>query len=55
MDITRCPRCNRRMVTVATFNGRTGFQCLQCEKIDPLKADAVKWTESILDSPTKAA
>jgi phage FluMu protein Com len=55
MDPTRCPHCNRRMMAVATSDGRTALQCLQCDKVDPLKTDAVKWADSPLASPTKAA
>jgi hypothetical protein len=53
MDPTRCPHCNRRMMAVATSDGRTALQCLQCDKVDPLKTDAVKWADSPLASPTK--
>jgi hypothetical protein len=38
--ITRCPKCGKRMVPVATLSGRTDLQCISCE--DP----AVKWAES---------
>jgi len=51
----RCPHCNKRMQTVFGANGRTEFQCLQCDKVDPLKTDAAKWAESPLAQPTKAA
>jgi phage FluMu protein Com len=62
MDPTRCPHCNRRMMAVATPDGRTGLKCLQCDKVDPLKTDTVKlktdtvkWADSPLAPPTKAA
>jgi tRNA(Ile2) C34 agmatinyltransferase TiaS len=55
MDPTRCPRCSRRMKAVATADGRTGFKCLHCDEVDPLQTDAVKWADSPLASPTKAA
>jgi tRNA(Ile2) C34 agmatinyltransferase TiaS len=55
MDPTRCPHCTKRMKAVATSDGRTGLQCLECDKIDPLKTDAVKWAASALTAPTKAA
>jgi tRNA(Ile2) C34 agmatinyltransferase TiaS len=51
----RCPRCNKRMKTVLGSNGRTEFQCLECDKVDPLKTDAARWAESALAAPTKAA
>jgi phage FluMu protein Com len=55
MDATRCPHCNRRMMAVATSDGRTGLKCLQCDKVDPFKTDTVKWADSPLAAPTKAA
>jgi hypothetical protein len=51
----RCPRCNKRMKAVIGAKGRTEFQCLQCDKVDPLVTDAVKWTEGPLVSPPQAA
>jgi tRNA(Ile2) C34 agmatinyltransferase TiaS len=42
MDPTRCPHCSRRMVAVATADGRTGLRCLQCDEIDPLTTDVNK-------------
>jgi tRNA(Ile2) C34 agmatinyltransferase TiaS len=51
----RCPQCNKRMKAVLATSGRTDFQCLQCDKIDPLKTDAVKWAAGPLATPTKAA
>jgi hypothetical protein len=41
------------MKTVLGESGRTEFQCLECDKVDPLKTDAAKWAESPLS--TKAA
>jgi tRNA(Ile2) C34 agmatinyltransferase TiaS len=51
----RCPQCNKRMKAVLEANGRTDFRCLQCDKVDPLKTDAVKWAISPLAGPTKVA
>jgi hypothetical protein len=48
MDLTRCPRCSRRMKAVATDDGKTGLRCLQCDEVDPLKTDAAKWADSPL-------
>ena len=39
-DLTRCPRCGKRMVPVVTLSGRTDLQCISCD--DP----AVKWADS---------
>lgn len=61
MDLTKCPHCKKRMKAVATSDGRTGLRCLRCDKVeplkkvDPLKADAAKWADDPLTSPTKAA
>ena len=55
MDATRCPQCNKRMKTVLGATGRTDYQCLECDKVDPLKTDALKWAENSLAQPTKAA
>jgi len=41
------------MKPVLGESGRTEFQCLECDKIDPLKTDAAKWAEGPLS--TKAA
>jgi len=38
--ITRCLKCGKLMVPVATMSGRTDLQCISCD--DP----AVKWAES---------
>ena len=51
----RCPICNMQMKTVLSAIGRTEFQCLQCDKVDPLKPDAMKRTETPLACATKAA
>jgi hypothetical protein len=46
-DLTRCPRCRKRMVPVVTLSGRTDLQCISCD--DP----AVKWAASPLTAPEK--
>jgi hypothetical protein len=50
----RCPHCNKRMKAVIGASERTELQCLQCDKVDPLKTDAVKWAESPLAKSTDA-
>ena len=55
MDATRCPHCNERMKVIGTSDGRTGFQCLQCDKADPLRTNAMKGAFRPLTVPTKAA
>jgi len=46
-QITRCPKCGKRMIPVVTISGRTDLQCISCD--DP----AVKWAESPLTAPEK--
>jgi len=46
-QITRCPKCGKRMVPVVTLSGRTDLQCISCD--DP----AVKWAESPSTAPEK--
>jgi hypothetical protein len=50
----RCPHCNKRMEAVIGASERTELQCLQCDKVDPLKTDAVKWAENPLAKSTDA-
>jgi hypothetical protein len=35
--------------------GKTQLRCVKCNKIDPMKTDAVKWANSGLSGPTNAA
>ena len=46
-QITRCPKCGKRMIAVITVSGRTDLQCISCD--DP----AVRWAESPLIAPEK--
>jgi hypothetical protein len=46
-QITRCPKCGKRMAAVVTISGRTDLQCISCD--DP----AVKWAESPRTAPEK--
>lgn len=46
-QITRCPKCGKRMIPVITISGRTDLQCISCD--DP----AVRWAESPLTAPEK--
>jgi tRNA(Ile2) C34 agmatinyltransferase TiaS len=54
LDKTRCPTCSKRLIPVLS-NGRTDLRCLECEKIDPLKTNAVKWAKSPLATPAGVA
>jgi hypothetical protein len=40
------------MMAVIGASERTELQCLQCDKVDPFKTDAVKWAESPLAKAT---
>ncbi len=55
MDLTRCPHCKKRMKAVATSDGRTGLQCLRCDEVDPLTADAAKRVDASPVVSTEAA
>jgi hypothetical protein len=46
-EITRCPKCGKRMIPVVTVSGGTDLQCISCD--DP----AVRWAESPLTAPVK--
>ncbi len=46
MDLTRCPKCRKRMKAVATSDGRTGLQCLRCENADQFKAEGAGQADS---------
>jgi tRNA(Ile2) C34 agmatinyltransferase TiaS len=55
MDITRCPKCKRRLMALTDQNGRTDLRCLKCDTMDPMKTDVAKWVDSSLAEPPKAA
>jgi DNA-directed RNA polymerase subunit M/transcription elongation factor TFIIS len=48
----QCPKCNNRLIAVTDRTGRTEMRCLKCDKVDPMKTDAVKWANSPLSGPT---
>jgi tRNA(Ile2) C34 agmatinyltransferase TiaS len=31
-QITRCPKCGKRMAAVVTISGRTDLQCISCDE-----------------------
>jgi phage FluMu protein Com len=55
MDLTRCPKCKKRLVAMTDRSGRTELRCLKCDSVDPMKIDAAKWADSPLADPPKAA
>jgi tRNA(Ile2) C34 agmatinyltransferase TiaS len=46
-QMTRCPKCGKRMIPLVTICGRTDFQCISCD--DP----AMRWAESPSTAPEK--
>ena len=46
-QMSRCPKCGKRMIPVVIISGRTDLQCISCD--DP----AVKWAESPLIAAEK--
>jgi ssDNA-binding Zn-finger/Zn-ribbon topoisomerase 1 len=46
MDKSRCPKCKKRLIKMTNRTGRTSLLCLQCDNVDPMKTDAVKWANS---------
>ncbi len=54
MDVTRCPKCKKRLMAMTDRTGKTEMLCLKCDKVDPMKTDAAKWADSPLTGPTAA-
>jgi phage FluMu protein Com len=55
MDITRCPKCNRRLTATTECAGRTELKCLKCDEVDHTKTDAVKRADKPFVPPKRAA
>ena len=55
MDITRCPKCNKRLTATTERTGRTELKCLKCDEVDHMKTDAAKLADSPLVPPKRAA
>ena len=51
MDPSRCPKCNKRLMSMTDKKGRTELRCLKCDKVDPMKIDLAKWVASPLSPP----
>jgi phage FluMu protein Com len=47
----RCPKCNKLLMAMTDRIGHTELRCVKCDKVDPMKTDAVKWAGSPLASP----
>jgi hypothetical protein len=52
MDVTRWPKCKKRLMAMTDRSGRTELICLKCDKVDPMKTDAAKWANSNLSGPS---
>ena len=50
MDVTRCPKCKKRLMAMTDRTGATKLVCLKCDNVDPMKTDAAKWADSNLAS-----
>jgi DNA-directed RNA polymerase subunit M/transcription elongation factor TFIIS len=55
MNDHRCPKCKKLMMAMTDRTGKTRLRCVKCNKIDPMKTDAVKLASSGLSQPTNAA
>jgi uncharacterized protein with PIN domain len=53
MDVSRCPRCKKRLMAMTDRTGRTQLVCLKCDNVDPMKTDAAKWASSNLASSAR--
>jgi phage FluMu protein Com len=42
----RCANCNKLLMAMTDRTGHTELRCLKCDKVDPMKTDAVKWADS---------
>jgi hypothetical protein len=56
-QVSRCLHCGKRLVAKPTFDVQKEFQCIWCDKVDPMKTDLAKWADSPLartasNSPT---
>jgi phage FluMu protein Com len=51
MQEHRCPKCNKLRMAMTDRTGRTELRCLKCDKVDPMKTEAVKWASRSLSGP----
>ena len=51
MDVTRCPKCKKRLMAMTDRTGKTEMLCVRCDKLDPMKVDIAKWADSSLAQP----
>jgi phage FluMu protein Com len=55
MNEHRCAKCKKLLMAMTDRTGKTELRCLKCDKVDPMKTDAVKWADSGLSGPNTAA
>jgi hypothetical protein len=55
MNDHRCPKCKKLLMAMTDRTGKTQLRCVTCDKVDPMRAEAVKWANSGLSGPTNAA
>jgi hypothetical protein len=48
MNLDRCSRCRKLLIAMTDRTGKTRSVCVKCDKIDPMKTDALKWANSPL-------
>ena len=51
MNEQRCPKCKKLLMAMTDRTGKIERRCLKCEKVDPMKTDAVKWANGGLSGP----
>ena len=51
MDCSRCSKCMYRLIAMTERTGRTALVCLNCDAVDPMQTDAMKWARSGLATP----
>ena len=55
MDMTRCPKCKKRLMAMIDSMGRTDLRCPKCHKVEPRKIVAAKWADRQLGVTAKAS
>jgi len=45
-------RSAKLLMAMTDRTGHTELRCLKCDKVDPMKTDAMKWADSPLASPS---
>jgi hypothetical protein len=48
MDVSRCPKCKKRLIAITARTGSRTMACLKCDNVDPMKTEMAKWANSCL-------